>query len=302
MTLGTGGRWWAATATLLGLGVALLLLAGGATAESEAPHVAEVTRWLPAEDGAMKRVSLLVDTRVADPEDALAAAHPGAPAPAGVTAQFATFAMFAPEDLPATLGYDSTLDPPGIAGEANLALAAGIWNAVPGQSFSFVLDGASAPDTPTCNTNFGDGVSTVLFSNELAPGVLGETCSLFGGSVDGVSRIVEVDIHFSTTIPWSDAPVTPKNTFDLPTVMLHELGHAFGLDHAAHGTVMQPSLNAGTQLRTPTQDDIDGMRSLYGTVETPTPTGTSTATPAIPTTPVPTAHLFRSTLGSLARD
>ena len=296
------GRWWGAAGTLLALGFVLLLLADGATADSEEPHVAEVTRWLPAEGGVMKRVSLLVDTRVADPEDAFAAAYPDAGAPAGVTAQFATFAKFAPEDLPATLGYDSTLDPPGISGEAILALAAGVWNAVPGQSFEFTLDGASAFDTPTCNTNFGDGVNTVVFSDELFPGVLGETCSLFSGTVAGMSRIAEVDIHFSTAIPWSDEPVTPKNAFDLPTVMLHELGHAFGLDHAAHGTVMQPSLNAGEQLRTPTQDDIDGMRSLYGNGETPAPTGTPTTTPTIPATPVPTSHLFRNTLGSLARD
>lgn len=48
-------------------------------------------------------------------------------------------------------------------------------------------------------------------------------------NVTGTTKIVSVDIYFNENFDWSTSPETPG--FDVRTVALHELGHAFGLDH-----------------------------------------------------------------------
>jgi hypothetical protein len=305
------GGWLLAAAVFV-LGCAFLVASGGVTASaSDGPVVVEVERWLPAANGGTKRVILLVDTRLADPEQVIAEAYPNAVEPPPVSAQFVTFAKWAPQDIPVPVGYDATNDPTGISGGPVLAAAASTWNAVPGNSFEFATGGPVGSDTPICDENEGDGVNTVVFSADLAFGVLGEMCPFGFGSVGGVPRITEFDIQFSSTLPWSTASVTPGNKFDLQTVMLHELGHAMGLDHSSDGTVMQPFLGPGTQLRTPTADDIAAVQSLYGSVtQTPSATSTPTFTPSLTPTatpsPTPTQPPVslgqRAFFGSVSRD
>ncbi|WFB06746.1 matrilysin family metalloendoprotease [Streptomyces sp. LX-29] len=54
------------------------------------------------------------------------------------------------------------------------------------------------------------------------------------------------------------------NSFDVETVALHELGHILGLAHtSASGAVMLPVVSSNSTKRALTQDDIDGVRSLY---------------------------------------
>ncbi len=50
--------------------------------------------------------------------------------------------------------------------------------------------------------------------------------------------------------------------FSLGRVMLHEIGHALGLDHAAAGSTMYGFYSAGWDALQP--DDIAGVRQLYG--------------------------------------
>ncbi|MGH2628747.1 MAG: matrixin family metalloprotease, partial [Anaerolineales bacterium] len=248
---------------MLFAGALLLFASTGrhASADPTSLPVVEIERWFPLEGGGLKRVTVLVDTRIADPAQVAAAYGPPLP---GVNAQFVAFGKWAKSDIPVQVAYDDSGDPPGIDGEADVAQAMSVWGAVPGQSFSFAAAGSPGSETPACITNFGDQINTVRFSNLLHPGVLGETCTLFFGAVDGMERIVEFDMHLAAALPWSDGPVTPPAHFDLPTVILHELGHAFGLDHSTAGTVMQPSLKSGAQIRSPSADDIAGMRHLYG--------------------------------------
>lgn len=304
-----GGGWWLGAALLM-LGGASLLAGAGADADTPASPVIEVERWLPAPGGGVNRVTILIDTRLADPEELLASAYPGTLASPEVTAQFTTFGKWAEEDIPVPTAYDSSNDPPGISGAPVLAVAANTWNSVPGQSFSFTGGGPVGVDTPLCGSNDGDGANTVLFSPDLDFGVLGETCALFDDFF--TDRIVEFDLHLSSNgIPWSTAPVTPDDAFDVQTVMLHELGHALGLGHSGSGTVMQPLLDFGEQLRTPTADDIAGIQFLYGTGQTPTPTATASPTvtptqsptgvPSPTPTPTPTQD-FEAVLPAVARD
>ena len=54
-----------------------------------------------------------------------------------------------------------------------------------------------------------------------------------------------------------------KESWGLLYVAVHEIGHALGLEHSdVKGSIMWPTANRGTP--TLHQDDINGIRSLYG--------------------------------------
>jgi hypothetical protein len=80
------------------------------------------------------------------------------------------------------------------------------------------------------------------------------------------------DIHFDTTFSWVDDPLdmVGNSQFDIYTVALHEVGHALGLDHREDSNtdpnaVMNPTY--GGARRSLSQDDINGIQTLYGIPE-----------------------------------
>ncbi len=91
------------------------------------------------------------------------------------------------------------------------------------------------------------------------------------------------DMHFDGDEPWAVG-----TTVDLYSVALHEAGHALGLGHSDRpGAVMYPYYRLSTGL---SDDDIAGIRALYGSnVATPpaTPPAPPTPTPPTPTPPTP---------------
>ncbi|MCL7030710.1 hypothetical protein MKW94_001515 [Papaver nudicaule] len=69
-------------------------------------------------------------------------------------------------------------------------------------------------------------------------------------------------LHMDADENWSTNP--DESMFDLETVCLHELGHILGLHHSFDTTAdMYSGIDLGQQKRTPTTDDIDGLRALY---------------------------------------
>jgi hypothetical protein len=78
------------------------------------------------------------------------------------------------------------------------------------------------------------------------------------------STAIAGDLHFDDDETWTrDLP--PTGT-DLDTVALHEAGHTLGLDHSATTSAVMYAFYGGAR-RTLTSDDIEGIRSLYGTRE-----------------------------------
>lgn len=155
-----------------------------------------------------------------------------------------------------------------------VARAFATWEAVPTATVSFSFGGFTG-----ASPFDDDGVSVIGF--ESAPElerVLGSTSFL----IDTVTgRIVESDIFFNSTFPWSTAEAGDPARFDLQSVALHEIGHFLGLGHSAlgeteligenarrvvaSGAVMFPiSFGRGVTLdRTLQPDDIAGISDLY---------------------------------------
>ncbi len=92
------------------------------------------------------------------------------------------------------------------------------------------------------------------------------------------SEPIAGDMHMDADENWH----TGANT-DLFSVALHEAGHALGLGHSDRpGAVMYPYYRFSSGL---TDDDIAGIRALYGSRDTPP----ASPPPAPPTQPPPTA-------------
>ncbi|GAB2280393.1 hypothetical protein Dimus_015027 [Dionaea muscipula] len=71
--------------------------------------------------------------------------------------------------------------------------------------------------------------------------------------------------HFDADEHWSTHPALGTDQVDLQTAMTHELGHVLGLAHSAdRAAVMYPSYDSNHLKRRLTQDDIDGIKALYG--------------------------------------
>jgi hypothetical protein len=101
-------------------------------------------------------------------------------------------------------------------------------------------------------------------------------------TVDTVTgEIVEADIFFNSTFPWSTTQNGESGRYDVESIALHEIGHLFGLGHSALGetelraggrrvlaseAVMFPiAFSPGSiDQRALHADDVAGISDLYG--------------------------------------
>lgn len=147
------------------------------------------------------------------------------------------------------------------------------WNAVDTADTSSEFVGFT-----TAQPNDDDGLTVIGFVNRPDQDrTLGATSFL----IDTVSgEIVEAEIFLNAAFPWSIAPNGQADRFDVESIVLHEIGHLFGLGHSALGetelrnggrrvlaaeSVMFPvAFSAGsTQGRTLKSDDIAGLSDTY---------------------------------------
>ncbi|MFN0147095.1 MAG: matrixin family metalloprotease [Dehalococcoidia bacterium] len=284
----------AAVAALL-LGMLALTRGSDARPADPAGLVMERTRVFERSDGTTVVVTALIEAAAPDPEGLMDEMFPLSHRRQadGVTAAFAIWVKWARQDVPVTVYYNPAGEPAGVDGLGALREGMASWNSVPRQYFRFIDGGLTGAAAGDCTSDVpGDGLNTLSWG-DLPPRVLGRTCYVSDGRsrVDNQDRIFEGDIVLGKRTRFSTVAVTPQDSYDLRSNVLHELGHLLGLDHTdKEPAVMLPTLSLGLQRRTPTDDDVDGIRALYGDGSPPT-----TPTPQL-TLPV------RSHVVGLSRD
>lgn len=138
----------------------------------------------------------------------------------------------------------------------------------------------------------GDGINSIGFSRNAAgqsfgSGTLAITLYYYSGS-----RMSEADIFVNNAQTWDSYRGGLRyggNGYaiaDIRRVLIHELGHAIGLNHPPNGVdaIMHASITNRTDVST---DDINGAHALYGlpiggVIPTPTPSPTATPNPGAP--------------------
>jgi uncharacterized protein (TIGR03437 family) len=146
----------------------------------------------------------------------------------------------------------------GLVSQVRQALAT--WDAVPTSSlrvgFGGVLDGPLEGSTPAAEIVF----------DELPPGVLG-----FGGSkVRGEARedfvpILRSQVVVSDNLADNQGPSFSERFYN---TLVHEIGHALGLQHSLAGSALsQEPTRSTTRARPLELDDVAGLSALYPTEE-----------------------------------
>jgi matrixin len=176
--------------------------------------------------------------------------------------------------------------------EQVITAALGVWTGVSGTT---LVPASLAPLTRTANaTSCGsDGLNSICFDQPdgaFTPGVLAFTRVVTadqigvqlsnGPAATQVGQILDADIYFNpgdsrVTFATPAALAAAQNSYDLESVLTHELGHSLGFSHSAVWSAMMypfapaPGTITGTRptMQQPDaplgEDDRTGLRVLY---------------------------------------
>jgi hypothetical protein len=161
--------------------------------------------------------------------------------------------------------------------QATIGRSFATWQAVPTASISTQFAGFTA-----ARPQDDDDITVLGFLDRPDQSRTLAATNFFIDTTDG--SILESDIFFNTTFPWTTAENGLAGRFDLESIATHEIGHLLGLSHSALGeteliaggrrviaaeSVMFPiAFSAGNVAdRELKADDTAGISDIYGTSE-----------------------------------
>jgi hypothetical protein len=111
------------------------------------------------------------------------------------------------------------------------------------------------------DTHNSAGFRSNVCGNEFGSNVLAITLTYSGAGTLGFPRIMQSDIIFNDQKNWDIYRGPLRSSIDFGRVVLHELGHALGLNHEATlQAIMAPTIGNLDSLQA---DDIAGANALY---------------------------------------
>lgn len=141
-------------------------------------------------------------------------------------------------------------------------IAAAAWSEVPGAPLIVV-------DTHECELGSLDGTNTIAVREEWGGGR--PRLAVTESSYVGRGRLFEADILINGEMPLRmlEERDTESSSYDLPTVLTHEMGHVLGLGESGdRDAVMWPRVSRGQSGRRElAPDDVDAVLALYGTID-----------------------------------
>ncbi|MCB1046572.1 MAG: matrixin family metalloprotease [Calditrichaeota bacterium] len=165
---------------------------------------------------------------------------------------------------PRTVEY--TVNDASVPGANSVLVAASdTWSAIDFNCFTYNLNGSNT-DTVLDDLTVDPADGNDIFAAGTDPTALAVTQSWHYTATP--TEMIEWNMQIFTNYTWhTGAGVAPSGSYDLQSVVLHELGHALGLGHSGTSSaVMFATLPDGVNKRVLQPDDLDGFEFIYDCV------------------------------------